>query len=119
MRHIADRHGVTLLQLACLWNLTHLAVESVVPTLIQEVAAGAKAISEKVDELASLPLGLLTEEEVAEIAQIGDNKGCMELKGGSPSHFGESLADRWLLNAELLHVAKRWGIEPARDLMGF
>ncbi len=119
MRHIADRHGVTLLQLACLWNLTHLAVESVVPTLIQEVAAGAKAISEKVDELASLPLGLLTQEEVAEIAQIGDNKGCMELKGGNPSHFGESLPDRWLLNAELLHVAKRWGIEPARDLMSF
>jgi hypothetical protein len=40
----------------------------------------------------------------------------MELKGGSPSHLGEPLPDRWQLSADLLEVAKRWAIEPQRDL---
>src|SRR6185437_461907 len=36
MRPYAERHGLTLLQLACQWNLAHSAVECVAPTLIQE-----------------------------------------------------------------------------------
>src|SRR3954452_6817294 len=36
LRPFADRHGLTLLQLAAQWNLAHPAVASVVPTLIQE-----------------------------------------------------------------------------------
>jgi aryl-alcohol dehydrogenase-like predicted oxidoreductase len=36
LRPIARRHGLTLLQLAAQWNLAHPAVQSVVPTLIQE-----------------------------------------------------------------------------------
>jgi hypothetical protein len=70
-----------------------------------------------VDDLAALPEGTLSPEEVAEIAEIGNNKGCMELKGGSPSHAGEALPDRWQLSAELLDVAKRWAIEPQQDLV--
>ncbi len=36
MRPYAERHGLTMLQLACQWNLAHTAVECVAPTLIQE-----------------------------------------------------------------------------------
>ena len=91
-------------------------MHSVIPTLIQEIGEGARSIESKVDDLAALPEGRLSAEEVAEIAEIGNNKGCMELKGGSPSHSGEPLPDRWPLSADLLEVAKRWAIEPQRDL---
>lgn len=117
MRHIAERHGLTLLQLACIWNLSHGQVRSVIPTLIQEIASDSKPIEAKVEELASLPELVLSAEEVEEIAGIGNNKGCMDLKGGNPAHSGEALPDRWVLNAELLDVAKRWGVDPAKDLV--
>ena len=40
MRPIAERAGLTMIQLACQWNLAHEPVACVVPTLIQEVGAG-------------------------------------------------------------------------------
>ncbi len=36
MRPYAERHGLSMLQLACQWNLAHEAVACVAPTLIQE-----------------------------------------------------------------------------------
>ena len=117
MRHIAQKHGVSLLQLACLWNLSHQPVESVVPTLIQEIGEGSRSIESKVDDLAALPELRLSAEEVEEIAAIGDNKGCMALKGGTPAHAGDALADSWEVNGELREVAKRWAIDPERDLV--
>ncbi len=36
MRPYAERHDLTLLQLACAWNLSQPAVRCVAPTLIQE-----------------------------------------------------------------------------------
>ena len=117
MESVAKEHGITLLQLACLWNLAHQPVKSVIPTLIQEIGEGARPIEVKVDDLAALPEMELSAEEVEFIAAAGNNKGCMELKGGSPAHEGESLPDRWQLNAELLEVAKRWGVDPSRDLV--
>src|SRR5207248_1904620 len=36
MRPIADRAGLTMIQLACQWNLAHEPVRCAVPTLIQE-----------------------------------------------------------------------------------
>ena len=116
MRGIAEPHGLTMLQLACIWNLQHAAVESVVPTLIQEPGAGAKRIETKIEELATLPDVTLTLEEVALIAEIGDNTNCMSLKGASAEYTGDPLPDRWSLNAELEGVAKRWNIDPVRDL---
>src|ERR687886_653853 len=41
VRPIAERHGLSTLQLACLWNLAHEPVECVAPTLIQEAGEGA------------------------------------------------------------------------------
>ena len=120
IRPIAEKHGLTMLQLACAWNLSQAPVKSVIPTLMQEVAqtngVTPKTLEEKIDELAALPSVTLSADEIARIAEIGNNKGCMELKGGSPGHSGEALPDRWPLNDELLEIAARWKIEPARDL---
>jgi aryl-alcohol dehydrogenase-like predicted oxidoreductase len=117
MQPIADKYGISLLQLACLWNLSHEPVRSVVPTLIQEIGAGSKSIEAKVDDLATLPDIGLSVEEVEEIASIGNNKGCMDLKGGNPQHEGEAMADRWGLSSDLLDVARRWSIDPVADLI--
>jgi aryl-alcohol dehydrogenase-like predicted oxidoreductase len=114
MRPIAEAHGLTMLQLACAWNLAQEPVRTVAPTLIQEPAG--RPIEAKRDELAALPTEPLTREEVAEIRAIGDNTGCMALKGAAPDFEGEPRPDRWPLSAELTELARRWGIEPARDL---
>ena len=50
------------------------------------------------------------------IRQIGDNTGCMALKGASPEHEGAPLPDRWQLDEELAGVARRWAIDPEGDL---
>ncbi len=52
MRPIAERHGLTMLQLACQWNLAHAPVRSVVPTLIQEPGPDARSVESKRAELA-------------------------------------------------------------------
>jgi aryl-alcohol dehydrogenase-like predicted oxidoreductase len=121
MRPIAEKHGLTMLQLACVWNLNQAPVKSVIPTLVQEVAqtngAKPKLIESKIDELAALPQVTLTADEVEEITAIGQNKGCMELKGGNPGHAGDPAPDRWALNSDLLDVAVRWKIEPEQDLV--
>lgn len=117
MRTIAERHNLAMLQLACLWNLAHKPVKSVVPTLIQEVGDTAKPIEAKLDELAALPLVELNPEEVEIITAIGNNKGCMALKGGNPEHTGEPLPDRWSMTNDLRDVAQRWNITPEADLV--
>ena len=116
MRPIAEKHGLTLLQLSCLWTLGQAAVKSVIPTLIQEVGAGCKAIESKIDELAALPQLQLTAEEIETMRRIGDNKGCMHLKGGNPQYTGEAQPDQWPMTPELEAVAKRWGVNPQADL---
>jgi aryl-alcohol dehydrogenase-like predicted oxidoreductase len=113
LRPIAERHGLTTLQLAAQWNLAHPAVRSVVPTLIQESWDGAKTVEAQHEELAALPQEvLLTDDEVAEIRAIGDNTRCMALKGGVPDHEGDSLPDRWTLDGDLEQIAARWDIAP-------
>ncbi len=116
MRAIAEKRGVTMLQLSCLWTLSQPAVKSVIPTLIQEVGAKAKPIEAKIDELASLPDLRLTEEECEILSRIGANKGCMHLKGGNPDYTAEPSPDQWPMNDDLEAVAKRWGISPRGDL---
>jgi aryl-alcohol dehydrogenase-like predicted oxidoreductase len=116
MRPIAERHGLTPLQLACHWNLAHEPVRVVAPTLIQEPGA-AKTIEDKRDELAAVRRpSVLSAEEVALIRELGDNTGSMALKGAAPDFEGEPQADRWPLDDRLARLAGRWGIEPERDL---
>jgi aryl-alcohol dehydrogenase-like predicted oxidoreductase len=115
MRPIADRHGLTMLQLACAWNLAHDPVACVAPTLIQEI--GGRPVEAKRAELAAVPAApVLSEDEVAQIRAIGDNTGSMALKGAAPDFEGDPLPDRWPLSADLAALAGRWGIDPARDL---
>jgi aryl-alcohol dehydrogenase-like predicted oxidoreductase len=117
LRPIAERAGLTPMQLACQWNLAHPSVACVVPTLIQELGEGARPIEEKRSELASLPAEQrISESDVEEIRAIGDNTGCMALKGATPDHSGEERPDRWPVTAELAEVAGRWEIDPDRDL---
>jgi aryl-alcohol dehydrogenase-like predicted oxidoreductase len=119
IRPIAEAAGLTPMQLACQWNLAHEAVEAVVPTLIQEAGPKARPIEDKRAELAALPAEQrLNPDQVAEIRAVGDNSGCMTLKGASPDHEGDERPDRWPLSPELVEVAERWGIDPQRDLVG-
>jgi aryl-alcohol dehydrogenase-like predicted oxidoreductase len=118
MRPIAERHGLTPLQLACEWDLAHEAVACVAPTLIQEAGAGARPVEAKRAELAALPVpNPLGPDDVARIRELGDNAGCMALKGAVPDHDGDDVADRWRLRPEHLDVAARWSIDPERDLV--
>jgi aryl-alcohol dehydrogenase-like predicted oxidoreductase len=118
LRPIAERHDLTPMQLACQWNLAHPAVASVAPTLIQEIGPQARPIEDKRAELAALPAEVrLTDDEVAEIRAIGDNTGCMTLKGASAEHEGDERPDRWPLTDDLAAVGSRWGIDPRRDLV--
>jgi aryl-alcohol dehydrogenase-like predicted oxidoreductase len=120
MRPYAVRHGLTMLQLACQWNLAHPAVRCVAPTLIQESRTGPahpRSIEDKRKELAELPPELLlSSAEVAELREIGDNWGSMALKGASPDHEGTEHPDRWAMSVELEELAARWEITPERDL---
>jgi aryl-alcohol dehydrogenase-like predicted oxidoreductase len=117
MRPVAERHELTMLQLACQWNLAHEPVRCVVPTLIEEPAR-AKPIEAKRNELAGVPAEiLLSAEEVAELRRIGDNTGSMALKGASPEFDGEPRADAWPLSDELEALARRWRIDPSRQLV--
>lgn len=116
MLPVAGRHGLTMLQLACAWNLSHPAVECVVPTLIQEIGPGARPVEDKRAELAALPDVTLSAAEVAELRAIGDNTGAMALKGAAPGFDGAETADRWAVSEELTAAGARWGIAPERDL---
>jgi aryl-alcohol dehydrogenase-like predicted oxidoreductase len=118
MRPVAERHGLTMLQLACAWNLAQQAVRCVAPTLIQEAGPGARAIEAKRAELAAVAelTDALGPEDVRAIRAIGENGGSMTLKGSSVEYSGEARPDRWELDADLAAVAARWHIDPSRDL---
>jgi aryl-alcohol dehydrogenase-like predicted oxidoreductase len=118
MRPIAQRAGLTLIQLACQWNLAQGTVSCTAPTLIQEVGPHAKTLEDKRAELAALPSQLrLTDDDLATIRALGDNTGSMLLKGASPEFSGDEQPDRWTVDEHLESVAARWAIEPGRDLV--
>ncbi len=110
MRPLAEKYGLTLLQFAAIWNLSHPAVESVVPTFIQEAGDDAEPIEDKIRELGALPDIRFTPEEIEMIRQIGDNTGCMTLKGASKRHQTSERCDEWPMKEELLELAGRYGL---------
>jgi aryl-alcohol dehydrogenase-like predicted oxidoreductase len=125
MRPIARAHGMTMLQLACAWDLARAPVRCVAPTLIQEPGMDGRPqprpIEDKRAELAAVATALtarspLDVKEIEAIRAIGDNSGCMALKGANPAHEGPARPDRWGLDSELAQLAERWSIDPARDL---
>lgn len=110
MMPIAEKYGLTLLQFASIWNLSHPAVESVVPTFIQEAGESARPIEDKIREFAALPEIRLTPEEVEAVRAIGDNTGCMMLKGASKRHQTSERPDEWPMREDLLELAGRYGL---------
>jgi hypothetical protein len=91
MRPVAERHGLTLLQLACAWNLAHPAVTTCVPTLIQE--PDGRAIEDKRAELAATPAtSPLTADEVAALRAMGDNNGHHGPQGRRAGYEGPAMA---------------------------
>lgn len=107
MRPLANDYGLTMLQFACIWNLSHPAVECVVPTFIQEAGQQARPIADKIREFGNLPNVRFTAEEVAAIRNLGDNTGCMTLKGASKRHASSERPDEWPMREDLLEVAAR------------
>lgn len=117
IRPIGRRHQLTMLQLACQWCMGHMPVASVAPTLLQEAGETAKRIEDQLTELANLPEEQrVTPEEILEITRIGDNTGCMALKGASRQYQGVPQGDQWPMTEQLEQVAERWNIHPDRDL---
>ncbi len=117
LRPIAERHGLTPLQLACQWTLAQPMVRCVAPTMIQEIGPDARPVEEKRAELAALPSEiLLSADEIDEISAVGENAGCMTLKGASPVYEGDPVADQWPLDEQLQQLAARWEIDPDKQL---
>ncbi len=112
LRPLAGRKGRSLLQLACAWNLQQTRVRSVVPSFMEESGDEAKSIERQVEDFAGVSPIAFTAAELAEIEQIGDNQGRLDLRGAHRSHLGEPEADRWALNSDLRAVAERWRIDP-------
>ena len=121
MRPYAERHGLSLLQLACQWNLAHPAVRCVAPTLIQETddippTPPARSRTSARSSPRCRPISCSSATELDELRAIGDNTGSMALKGANPAHEGEPRPDRWGMSDELAQLAARWEIAPERDL---
>ena len=110
MRPIAEKHGLTMIQFASIWNLSHPAVECVIPTFIQEAGDGARPIEDKIREFAALPDIRLSAEEVESVRMIGDNTSCMTLKGASKRHSISERPDEWPMREDLLATAGRYGL---------
>jgi hypothetical protein len=110
MRPLAEKYHLTLLQFAAIWNLSHPGVESVVPTFIQESGEAARPIEDKIREFAALPDVRFTPEEVDEVRRIGDNTGCMKLKGASNRHAVSERVDEWPMRKDLLETASRYNL---------
>ena len=110
MRPIAEKHGLTLIQFAAIWNLSQPAVESVVPTFIQEAGEGVRSIEEQIRDFAATPELRLTPGESEEVRKIGDNTGCMALKGASKRHSVSERPDEWPMREDLLALAGRHGL---------
>jgi aryl-alcohol dehydrogenase-like predicted oxidoreductase len=110
MRPIAERHGLTMIQFAAIWNLSQSPVASVVPSFIQEANEGARPIEDLIRAFAVMPEVRLSAEEVDEVRKIGDNTGCMTLKGASKRHETSERPDEWPMREDLLELAGRYGL---------
>lgn len=110
MLPLADKYKLTPIQFASVWNLSLPMVESVVPTFFQEPVEGAKDIDEQIKEFAATPDVRFTAEEVEQVRTIGDNTGCMMLKGASKRHEKSERADEWPMRGDLVDVAERYAL---------
>jgi hypothetical protein len=80
--------------------------------VIQEAGENAVPIENKIRDYAALPEDFrFTAEEVEQIRVIGDNTGCMSLKGASVRHKGPcERPDEWPMRNELLVLADQYDL---------
>jgi len=112
MKPIAEKYDLSMIQFASAWNLSQDPVKCVVPTVIQEAGENAVPIENKIRDYAALPEDFrFTAEEVEQIRVIGDNTGCMSLKGASVRHEGPcERPDEWPMRNELLVLADQYDL---------
>lgn len=110
MRPVAEAHELSLLHFACVWNLSQEPVRCVVPTFIQESGEGAVPVEDKICHFAALPEEVLSAEEVEKVRGLGDNTGCMPLKGASKRHEISERPDEWPMRPELMELAERYDL---------
>ncbi len=110
MRPIAEKYNLSLIEFASIWNLSQSPVECVVPTFIQEAGEGARPIEDKIREFGKMPDVRLSAEEIEAIREIGDNTGCMTLKGASTRHATSERCDEWPMRPELMELAEKSGL---------
>ncbi len=118
---IGRARGLTPMQVAAHWTLSQPAVHCVVPTMIQELPGGElppTPIADKRRQLDELTVERrLTNQELLQITGWGDNAGSMALKGASSVYSGPPTADQWEIGVPQLQAARRWGIDPDRELV--
>ncbi len=110
MEKLREKYQISMLQFASIWNLSQEPVKCVVPTFIQEQSEGAVRIEDKISDLANMPKTRFTSEDVEKIRALGDNTGCMMLKGASQRHEGSARPDEWPMRSELLELSQRYGL---------
>ena len=111
MRPFLKNSEWTMLQFSSIWNLSQPAVKVISPTFILEAHEEAKSIEDQITELASLSGERLSEEEVEQIAKIGDNTFSMNLKGANSENTCSDYApDSWMLSKKSLRLAEKYGI---------
>ncbi|MBK1881336.1 aldo/keto reductase [Luteolibacter pohnpeiensis] len=108
MLPLADKYNLTPLQFASVWNLSLPMVECVVPSFFEEGVEGSKSIDAQIKDFAALPDVKFTPEEIEMVRAIGDNTGCMALKGASKRYQKGERADEWPMREDLLEVAGRY-----------
>ncbi len=113
MRPMAEKYGLSMMQFAAIWNLSLPAVKSTVPTFLQEHHETATSIEDKITDFAKLPDIELTVQEVAEISAIGDNTGCMKLKGAAQRHSTHERPDEWPMRDDLEEIRERYELDAA------
>ena len=112
MRAIAEKHGLSMIQFASAWNLSQDPVKCVVPTVIQEAGDHAVPIEDKIRDYAAVPEDFkFSSEEIETIRAMGDNTGCMSLKGASLRHDGPcDRPDEWPMRPDLQELAGKYGL---------
>ncbi|MGC6467086.1 MAG: aldo/keto reductase [Akkermansiaceae bacterium] len=110
IRPLAESHGLTPLQYAANWNLSHSAVKCVIPTFVQKPGDNARPIESKITEMAQLPIIELGEKEVQQVREWGDNTDCMLLKGASGRHEISERCDEWPMRPDLLDIARTYDL---------
>ena len=106
---IAERHNMSVMQLATSWALSQKAVGIVTPTFVKEQGEQIDDVFSRVRDVANTPLLQLSLAECAEIECIGDNTGCMPMKGASKRYKNERRPDEWEMRPELQMIAMEIG----------